>query len=426
MSSIRNAAAMLLLLLPTRALAQVPQDAAPDSAVLTLAAVEQGVLARNPSLAAAEQGAEAARARAAGTGAWSDPELSFMVAPGTLGDSDAGYRVGLRQRLSPFGERSAQRLEAGARSDAARADVGTARLDLLREARLAFAEYRRASRSQVAHRAMVDLAAELRQVALAKYAAGAVEQQDPLAAGVEAARLAHHAVLLESERRIAAARLNTLLGRPAAAPLPPPAEPESDPAMIPADLDSLVRQARSARPEAQAAISRVASRVAQRRAVQRSRWPGLMLGVAYDRMWDRPSMRTQVELGIELPLFGGRGAQRLAAEADLSAAQSEHRALVLRIEREVVEAVTRYDEAEHDLAVLDSGVLPAASQSVTALRSSYEANRASFLALLDATRSLAEARLDRIDAVARRDVARADLARALGGDEGLMPMGDMR
>ena len=80
-------------------------------------------------------------------------------------------------------------------------------------------------------------------------------------------------------------------------------------------------------------------------------------------------------------------------------------------------------------AVADSvadGVIPAASQGVTALRASYEANRASLLALLEATRTLADARLDRIDAEARLATARADLARALGDDGGVVPMEDMR
>jgi outer membrane protein TolC len=403
------------------------EPAAGDSTVLTLSAVERGVLAGNPSLAAMQQAAQASRARAAGAGAWSDPELSLMVAPASLrADSPrAGYRVALTQRLGPFGRRGAERLEAGARYDAALADVDAARLDLLREARAAFAEYARATRSQGTHRTMVDLAAELRQVALAKYAAGAVEQQDPLAAGVEAAKLAHHAVRLESERRIAAARLNALLGRPATAELPPPSEDEAGAGMMAAGLDSLVRHARAARPEVLAAISRVASRAAQRRVVARSRWPGLMVGVQYDRYMMEPELRTSVEVGIELPVFGGRSSRRAEADAELGAAEAEHRALVLRVEREVIEAATRYDEAVHELEVLDSGVLPAAAQTLTAVRASYAGNRASFLMVLDAARSLAEARSDRIDAVARRDVARADFARAIGDSGGLAAMGDM-
>lgn len=402
---------------------------APDSTRLALADVEREVLARNPSLAAMRKAADAALARAEGAGAWMDPELSFMVAPASLGAGgpDGAYRIALRQRIAPFGRRDAERLGAGARFDEASADVESARLDLLRAARVAFAEYRRATESRVAHDAMVQLAVELRQVALSKYAAGSVEQQDPLTAGVEAARLAHHGVLLESDRRVAAARLNTLLGRPASAALAPPAadDPAAPAGMMAMDADSLVHAARSARPEVQAAVARVAARVAQRRVAGAASWPGLMLGVSEDRYESDPRMRTSVELGVELPLFGGRSAARQEGDAEIAAAEAAHQSLVLQVEREVVEALTRYEESVHDLEVLDQGVMPAAAQSVTALRAAYAGNRASFLSLLDASRSLAEAQLDRIDAVARRDVARADLARALGDDGALVKMGGM-
>ncbi len=427
MQSIRSALAMALAL----ALLSVPARGFAQPAPLTLHDVERGVIAANPSLSAMRHGADAARARAAGAGAWADPELSVMAAPRSFGTRVPGdsYRVALTQRLAPFGSRSAQRLEAGARFDEASANVESARRDLLREARVAFAEYRRTTRSRLAHAATVDLAAELRQVALARYAAGLVEQQDPLAAGVESARLAHHAVLLDRERRVAVARLNALLGRPASAELPPPADDSVAPVaptMAAMDTDSLVRAARTTRPEVQAAVSRVAARVAQRRLAQRSRWPGLMVGVAYDTYMDEPERRTSLELGVELPLFGGRSARRQEADAELAVAEAEHRALMLDVEREVVEALARDEEAEHDLEVLDQGVLPAAAQSVAAIRNSYEANRASFLALLDAMRSLAEAQMDRIDAVAQRDVARADLARALGDDGGMSAPKEMR
>ena len=409
---------LLLMLLPAGASAQ-------DS-TLTLATVESEALAHSPALLASTSAAQAALARAEGGGAWDDPELSLMVAPRTIGTSSPGYRVGVTQRIGAFGEPGARRLVAGTAFDVAAAGADASRLDILREARVAFAEYLRASRALDAHRGLVDLAVELRRAALAKYAAGAVEQSDPLSASVEAARLTHHGVRIESERRIAVARLNTLIGRPASAPLPPPSDDAAEAATTSSDLDSLVRLARAERPESQAAISRVAWRAASARVAQLSGRPGLMLGVAYDRMWEDPAMRPQLELGIVLPLWGGAGARRAEAAAELAAAEAEQRALVLQIEREVVEAATRYDEAVHDLDVLDTGVLPIATQGVSAMRTAYQGNRASFQALLEATRTLAEARLDRIDAAARRAVARADLARALGSDDGLVPMGDMR
>jgi outer membrane protein TolC len=151
-----------------------------------------------------------------------------------------------------------------------------------------------------------------------------------------------------------------------------------------------------------------------------------MLGISQDRYMMDPRIQTSVELGIELPLFGGRSARKLEAEAEIAAAEAEHQSLVLQVESEVVEALTRYEEAVHDLDVIDQGVMPAAGQSVTALRAAYAGNRASFLALIDASRSLSEAQRDRIDAVARRDIARADLARALGNDGGMAAMGEMR
>jgi len=411
---------LFLLLFPAVVSAQ------PGDSTLTLEVVEREALAHSPALVASTSAAQAALARAEAGGAWDDPELSFMVAPRTIGTNSPGYRVGVKQRIGAFGEPGARRLVAGTAFDVAAADAEGARLDLLREVRVAFAEYLRASRALDAHRGLSDLAGELRRAALAKYAAGAVEQADPLAASIEAARLTHHGVRADSERRIAIARLNTIIGRPASAPLPPPAGGMNDAAAASSDLDSLVRLARAERPESQAAISRVAWRAAGARVAQLSGRPGLMLGVAYDRMWEDPAMRPELELGIVLPLWGGAGARRSEAAAELAAAEAEQRALALRIEREVVEAAVRYDEAVHDLDVLDTGVLPIATQGVSALRTAYEGNRASFQALLEATRTLAEARLDRIDAEARSAVARADLARALGTDAGLVPMGDMR
>jgi outer membrane protein TolC len=357
--------------------------------------------------------------------------LSVAVAPRTFaaGDPSPVYRIGLRERIAPFGERGAEALGARAIAEGASADVRATRLDLLREARVAFAEYRRAEDSRVVHRTMVDLAAEIRQVALTRYAAGQVEQGDPLAAGVEAAKLAHHAVMLDSNARVAAARLNALMGRPPMAALPPPAEDDTaasaaDTASAP-DLDSLLTLARGGRPELAGAASRLAGKVAARRAADSARRPALEIGVAYDRFMDERLARGIVELGVTLPVFGGRRDAARAAQAEVARAEADRASTLTRVDREVVEAQARAEESVHELSVLEHGVLPAASQAVVAARTAYAGGRGSMAALLDSLRSLIEARLDRIDARARRDEAQADLARAIGEDvQG--GMGDMR
>ncbi len=425
----RGASALFALALAAPVSPAAP--AANSSATLTLAEVEHAVLARSPSLEAMLDAEDAARASADGAGRWAPPELSVAVAPRTFaaGDPSPVYRVGLSERIGSFGERGAEALGARALAEGASADVRATRLDLLREARVAFAEYRRAEDSRIVHRAMVDLAAEVRQVALSRYAAGQVEQGDPLAAGVEAARLAHHAVLLDSNARVAAARLNALMGRPATAVLPPPADDVAaagvaDTAAAP-DLDSLLTLARDGRPELAGAASRLAQKVAARRAADSARRPALELGVAYDRFMDERQARGVVELGVSLPVFGGRGDAARAARAEVARAEADRAVTLTRVEREVTEAQARAEESVHELAVLEEGVLPAASQAVVAARTAYAGGRGSMSALLDSLRSLVEARLDRIDARARREEARADLARAIGQDvKG--GMGDMR
>ncbi len=429
------ALAVALAPLVAPAWADAPAPVAPV-APLTRAAVEHEVLAHSPALEASLAALEAARARADAAGRWSDPELMAAVAPGTFGAGDPSpvYRLELRQRITPPGQRGAEQQSARADAEGVAHDADTARLDLLREARVAFAEYRRATTARAVHAEMVDLAAQIRQVALARYAAGTVEQQDPLLAGVEAAKLSHHAVMLESDTKVAAARLNALMGRPTSAPLPPPAAddaaslPSTDAmrlAMAATDRDSLHTLARDGRPEIAASTSRLAGRVAAERAAGRARWPALSLGVMYDRFMVEPSWRTAVEVGVELPVFGRRGDEARAARADVERAAAERAGTLLQVDREVTEAAARYDASAHELEVQEQAVLPAARQAVAASRTAYEAGRGTMSALLDAVRSLNDARLEAIDARARRDDAWADLARALGHDVD-PTMGDMR
>src|SRR5215204_863935 len=120
---------LFLLLFPASVSAQ-----AGDS-TLTLEVVEREAIAHSPALVASTSAAQAALARAEAGGAWDDPELSFMVAPGTIGTPLPGYRVGVTQRIGAFGEPGARRLVAGTAFDVAAADADAARLDLLREAR---------------------------------------------------------------------------------------------------------------------------------------------------------------------------------------------------------------------------------------------------------------------------------------------------
>src|SRR5207302_7115843 len=127
-------------------------------------------------------------------------------------------------------------------------DLRSAQLDLVREARMAFLDYWRIGRAIALNDELLALLPEIRRVTLAKYAAGLVGQQDPLQVDAELAMLDHQAVILERQRRVAAATLNVLMHRPASNWLPSP--PDSlllpDTSVVHADL---APRARAQRPE---------------------------------------------------------------------------------------------------------------------------------------------------------------------------------
>ncbi|MEO5617580.1 MAG: TolC family protein, partial [Candidatus Eisenbacteria bacterium] len=210
----------------------------PDT--LALGWLEREALRGNPSLAAMRAAAAQARARARVAGSLEDPMVDIAVAPRSYTEPFSGdgamsgpggspasekvpaYKWSLRQRIPVFGQRGLERRSARAEAAASMLDFEAARLDLLQEVRVAFFELYRIDREIQTIAAQAELMNHFRRVALSRYAAGTEGQQDALQADTELGMLVHGEALLLRERRVMRARLNTLLHRDPALPLPPP------------------------------------------------------------------------------------------------------------------------------------------------------------------------------------------------------------
>ncbi len=392
------------------------QSSAPDS-VLDLDWVERTVLERNPTLAAAHETWHAARERAASAGSLEDPELEFMVAPRTLGNDavDPAYRVGLTQRLPIFGERGLQRRAATFEGRASAYDMQAVRLDLLRDARGAFYDYFRIARNQQTTHEVIELVRKFRGAALAKYAAGNARQSDPLQADLELANLDHQATVLERERRLAVARLNTLLHLPQANPLPPP--PRTLTVLEPPYTEAWLEERRGGTwPELRAAEARVEARRASLQLAGRQRLPEWMVGAGYDRFWSEPELRPSLSVGVNLPIFRGRSEAIASERAALAAAEHQVQAAQDRVELAIEQASATFRESLHDMEIMQERVVPASERAVDAVRAAYEANRSDFRDLIQAARDLSRARLELAEAQAAVLQAHAELRRALGSD----------
>ena len=387
-----------------------------DSTSLDLESVLGRVLQRNPSLAAARGAWDEARAHARQAGSLEDPMLDVMAAPRSFGSSnvDGAYRVGITQAFPLFGQRGLRGRTAEAEARAAGWDLRTAQIDLLHQTRMAYADYWEVARAVALNQELLDLFPQLRRVSLARYSAGLVGQQEPLQVDVELAMLDHQAVVLERQRLVAVAVLNVLMHDPPDRRLPPPPReiPLPDTSVVHADL---APRARALRPEMRAADARVDASRAAVTLAGRQGLPETSFGVAYDRFWGEPELRTTLGITMNLPINLGRiSAGRTEARARLEASEARQEVVRDSIELQVAIAAARLHEQAHDVAIARDRLLPLAERALQASRAGYEANRIDFLTVLNSLRGFLTARLEADQSLAMLYRARADLDRALG------------
>jgi cobalt-zinc-cadmium efflux system outer membrane protein len=381
--------------------------------------LERAVLERNPTLAAANAAFREASARADRAGALMNPMVDVMVAPRVLGNDEfmaPGYVVDFRQNFPIFGERGLEGRAARAEARAMGEEARGMRLDLLRESRRLYYEYYLAERGLVVNQELKTLLDQFRSAALQKYAAGVVGREDALQAEVELAMLDHQAVVLGRDRRIIRARVNALLHRSPGEPLPAPLDSlpiarPGDEAPAAADLPLNRPDVRSVEAEREAGEAMLA--------LAKRRWlPEITLLARYDAMEHEHEMRPMVGAGLSLPLWLGRTSAGVReASAGLERKTQERLARIDRARFEIEEARARVEETRHEIHIVETGVIPATERALTSIRSGYEANRSDFLALLNAERDLARARLDGHRARAMYRMALADWEFAIARDD---------
>jgi outer membrane protein TolC len=226
--------------------------------------------------------------------------------------------------------------------------------------------------------------------------------------------LDHAAVVLERQRLVAIAVLNVLMHDAPDRWLPPPPReiPLPDTSVVHADL---APKARALRPEMRAADARAEASRAAVALAGRQGLPETSFGVAYDRFWGEPELRTTLGVTMNLPVnLGRRSAARAEARARLKASEARQEVVRDSVELQVAVAAARLHEQAHDVTIARERLLPLAERTLRASRASYEANRTDFTTVLNSLRGFLTARLETDQSLAMLLRARADLERALG------------
>lgn len=390
--------------------------------VLSLDALVQAVLARNPTIAQMIAAWRAAQQRYPQVTSLEDPLFGGTMDPASFGSPNVNfaYIAQLSQRI-PFPGKLRLRGEAAkAEANAAGRDVDDIRLQLIESARVAFFNFYLVDRSLEVNQVGLRLMEDYKKTDEDRYRSGdkKVTRQDIDQAEVEIGRLQERDLLLKRVRQVAVARINTLMHRLPDNPLPPAPASLAVRDKLP-DLKTLYTTAWEQRPDLRALADRIAADRARVQLALKDYYPDFFPYAAYNKYMGNRSPRLPlayfVGVGINLPVYRGRLSAAVAeARARLAERQAELARKTDQVNFEVQEAYARVLEAEKTARLYDEKILKAARLNIEDARSAYISGQIPFVSLIRAERDLVDLFDRYYQAVANYHSQLATLERVVG------------
>ena len=402
-----------MLLTVTSALA-ASTAAQGQTAPLTLEEAERRAVAASAALRAAEARVRREEALRQQSQRYPDPDMNIDTSSFLHGEGWRETIVSLQQRIPWHGKRGLAADEADERIAAARADVETARLDLVLRVRESFYRLVTADRILDLNRQNLEAAQGIRQAVDARVQAGDAAPFEELKAAVEVSRAESDVRQVQGEIDAERVVFNLLLGLPASeATTLQATDVGAAPGQM-AELANLVEQADAAQPELQARrhAARAAGFAAERARLEPR--PDIGVGPAFGN--DQGQALVGIGVSLRLPLWNrGRGLIA-AAEADRDVALADAESAALSVSSLVADAYGRYRSASRLKLLYEEGLLAQADSLVDMTYKSYEGGASGILDLLDARRTAIAVKEEYYRATLDAAVAAARLARAIGAE----------
>ena len=387
-------------------------------AELSLPVLTREVAARNPSLQAMFYAWRAAAQRYPQVVRLDDPMFMTMMAPASFDSNvvNPGYTLQGAQKLPWFGKLQTRGQGAQAEASAAFQDVQDARLVIYVVTRLAFYDYYLAERQLQINGQNKLAAQEFRDSAQVKYENNQVTQLDVIQADVELADLRRRQIELERMRRVAVARINTLLLRAADGPLPPSPQSLPPEAELPG-ADSLRQMALARRPDLAAIAARVRAEQAAVDLARLQYYPDVEFFGRYDAFWQESELQAAAGMNLNMPIYRRRlNAAVCESQFRLSQRRAEYQQRVLDIQYEVQSAFELVEEARQTVELYHANYLPLAEQNLALARTDYDVGKGTYLNLVMAQRQLFAVRERLEQSLTDYHRRIADLERAIGGE----------
>ena len=373
-------------------------------------------LQQNPLVLSAMQQHKASLARISQAKAFAQPSINWDsdLQPNLFNFKDSGeWYFGISQEIEFPGKRILRGKIASREADEFLQDVELLKLDIAFQVKQSFFNLLLSQEKLRYAQLNMELAQDYLKKAELKYEAGDVAKVEALRAHVEASRAANEVRIASNEVRLAKAMLNFLLARKKYAPL----EIMGDLKRAPIDLnaDELVARALSFRPEVKRINLGLERESLTKKQGYMSYLPDFELGINKHRIigegefWD-------FTLSFPIPLFFWQPKRGEIAEAEANIRSLTREAEYLRnaITLEVEEATLNAVTASNQIRLFEEEIITQAEEVYNMFLFSYQEGEIGGIELIEARRTLIEARTSYADALFNYGVAIAALEKSIG------------
>ncbi|MEP6663878.1 MAG: TolC family protein, partial [Verrucomicrobiota bacterium] len=290
-------------------------------------------------------------------------------------------------------------------------------LDLTAKTRMAYFQLINADKQLELTRKNIALLKQFSEITRTKYEVGAQSQADVLQVETEQGKLEETVFDFQRQISDAQTQLNTLMNRPAQSPVALPAAGNFPTNEV--SWEKIEAFALANRPELFIAQRKIEAAKARLELARRDWWPDPTFRIEADRYNQASQVASELIVGvsINMPWFNRKKYDAAihenkkmleSAEHDLDAAHTETLGIVKN-------ALKKVETFHHHSDLFRAKLIPLAQETLNSKRLNYETDKANFLDLLTAQRTLREVESMYWNHVTEYQIAVAELEALIGG-----------
>ncbi|MEN6484740.1 MAG: TolC family protein [Syntrophobacteraceae bacterium] len=372
---------------------------------VSLNALIEEALSRNPQIQAAQDNAEAKRYKVQPAGTLPGPTVSFQtmgnIIPPTLqsGDPSSGRYYGIEQEIPFPGKLGLKKKMATQEADAGQWTAEQVRCQVIADLKAAYYDLWFVYKSIEVVEKDKKLLQDVVKTAEARYRVGGGNQSDVMRVQVELSKLFDRLAVLEQRKGLSEAQINNFLFRQDETPLGKPEDFEKSPMKY--SLDQLLQMAKASSPRLKAQEKEIQRSEYAVRLAEKEYYPDFAVGFTYVERERQPEMYSLM-VKARLPLYY-RSSQRNelnASRKSLSGAKKQRDGMASGIGYEVRNAYIVASTADRLVTLYGSNLIPQAKLALESAFASHHVGSVEFQALLESLVTLLDYELKYYESLA--------------------------